>query len=123
MLKIADPLAYQHAYLSSELGEIFNKAPPFSIDEVDEDTISNVTAISCLGTTEDVSVVNRKPIEDNECPICYTDFEPEKEAIVYCKAICGTNIHNDCLNSWLKAQQQAYGKSTCPYCRHDWVRS
>jgi hypothetical protein len=60
---------------------------------------------------------NRKLIE-GECPICYDDLEPGKDAIVYCKASCGNNVHKDCMQKWIEMTRD---KATCPYCRATWA--
>jgi hypothetical protein len=105
VLKAPEDVGYQLALTSQELRDLFKNAAPIpSADSTD--TTST--------TTEDG---NRKPIE-GECPICYTDFEPAKEPIVYCKTGCGNNVHRDCMQSWMTAKA---GKATCPYCRAQWA--
>ncbi|KAF2677246.1 hypothetical protein K458DRAFT_378710 [Lentithecium fluviatile CBS 122367] len=105
VLKAPEHVGYQLALTSGELRDLFKNAAP--IPRADATDTS---------TTDDEDG-NRKPIE-GECPICYTDFEPEKEAIVYCKAACGNNIHKDCMQSWMAAKA---GKATCPCCRAQWA--
>ena len=100
VLKAPEHIGYQLALTSSELRDLFKNAAPIPAADAE--------AASSDG--------NRKLIE-GECPICYTDFD-EKEAVVYCKAACGNNVHKDCMNSWAVARQ---GKATCPYCRAAWV--
>ena len=56
---------------------------------------------------DDNTAGNRKPIED-DCPICFMEFEPAKEEIVWCKAACGNNIHKPCFDKWA-ATQRAQG--------------
>lgn len=41
----------------------------------------------------------RKKIS-GECPICYEEFEPKNEEIVWCKATCGNNVHKACFGAW-----------------------
>lgn len=48
---------------------------------------------------EDLTAGKRKPV-DGECPICFMEFEPDKEEIVWCRAACGNNIHKECFNKW-----------------------
>ncbi len=45
------------------------------------------------------SHVPRKVIS-GDCPICYEDFEPNTEEIVWCKAGCGNNVHRTCFDNW-----------------------
>lgn len=95
-------LEYQLSFVSSELREIFEKAPP----------LPSTTA------NESEKDGNRKPV-DGECPICVVDFEPDSgEEILYCKASCGNNIHAECFNMW-KATKPV-GGVTCPFCRSPW---
>lgn len=101
VLKAPAELQYQLAFLSSELCEIFARAP-------------------ALPSTEDANKnnpSNRKAI-DGDCPICFTEFEPDNEEIVFCKAACGNNIHKTCFEQWAKSQA---GKEVrCVYCRTPW---
>ncbi|KAK3336336.1 SWIM zinc finger protein [Cercophora scortea] len=102
---------YQLALLSTELQDIFARAPaapaaPAAAD--DADSKSN----------------NRKPV-DGDCPICLSEMEPEGgggEAVVWCRAACGQNIHKHCFEMWAttKRQQGAEAKVTCPSCRSLW---
>ncbi|KAB5559940.1 hypothetical protein GE09DRAFT_1285835 [Coniochaeta sp. 2T2.1] len=96
---------YQLALLGSELREVFEAAGPVpSETEVEQQK-------------EDK---NRKPIE-GECPICYEGLE-EGEALVYCRASCGQNMHKACMEMWAatKRAQGREAKVTCPYCRTLW---
>ncbi|KAK3694194.1 SWIM zinc finger protein [Podospora appendiculata] len=80
---------YQLALLSTELQGIFAHAPPVAAED---DSKSN----------------NRKPV-DGDCPICFSEMEPEEgggEAVVWCRAACGQN--------------GAGTQATCPYCRSVW---
>ena len=86
VLKATGKLSYQRAYLSSELREIFEKSPRHK--EVP------------VGDSE--KDPNRKPVE-GECPVCFMDFEPGKEDIVYCRSGCGNNIHQQCFQQWEKS--------------------
>lgn len=116
VLKAPENIAYQRALLTSELREVFKNAPPIPDAHAESSTDGN-----------------RKPIE-GDCPICkpcgldpfntllitllgYEEFETDKEAIVYCRAGCGNNVHKNCMDSWGKASK---GKVTCPYCRCNW---
>ena len=102
VLRVSTGLDYQLAFLSSELREIFAKAPPLPAE----------TATS--GKQDG----NRKPLDD-ECPICSEDFEAgSSESIVYCKAACGNNIHKECFERW--AATKRGGSVTCPFCRTPW---
>ncbi|KAJ9160555.1 SWIM zinc finger protein [Coniochaeta hoffmannii] len=96
---------YQLALLGSELREIFDSAGPVPTDGAEQ---------------QEEADKNRKPIE-GECPICYEALEAG-EALVYCRAGCGQNMHRACLEMWAatKRAQGAASKVTCPYCRQQW---
>ncbi|KAB5547144.1 SWIM zinc finger protein [Coniochaeta sp. 2T2.1] len=99
---------YQLALLGSELREIFEAAGPIPSENDGE------------GGGEKEEDKNRKPIE-GECPICYEGLE-EDEALVYCRASCGQNMHKACMEMWAatKRAQGREAKVTCPYCRTLW---
>jgi hypothetical protein len=105
VLKAREDIAYQLALTTSELREVLNNAPP--IPGVDTDTKD------ARGEQDG----NRKPIE-GECPICYDDLDPGKDAIVYCQTSCGNNVHKSCIQTWIA---MANSKATCPYCRAKWA--
>jgi hypothetical protein len=102
VLRAPAELEYQLAFISSELKDIFARAPPLPSETAENDGKDG----------------NRKPVE-GECPICCNDFEPESsETIVYCKAACGNNIHKDCFGQW--AATKTGQAVTCPFCRTPW---
>ncbi|KAF2086120.1 hypothetical protein K490DRAFT_12448, partial [Saccharata proteae CBS 121410] len=101
VLHAPEHLEYQLAFVTSELREIFANAPP--IPSADADAAENDG--------------KRKPIE-GDCPICCKDYELEEEKIVYCKAACGNNIHQECFDQW--AASKKGGAVTCPFCRQPW---
>jgi hypothetical protein len=53
----------------------------------------------------------RKPIE-GECPICYSDLQEPGEALVWCRAQCGQNFHQECASTWAAA---GGSRATCAY--------
>jgi hypothetical protein len=104
VLKAPENFAYQLALTTIELREVLKNAPRIPGVETDP--------TDAQGKQDG----NRKPIE-GECPICYDDLEPEKDAIVYCKASCGNNVHKGCMQKWIATSRT---KATCPYCRATW---
>ena len=74
--------------LHQELCEIFAAAPAPASSE----TSASSDAPS-----------HRKEIS-GDCPICFTEFEPETEDIVWCRTACGNNIHQNCFEEWAKSQ-------------------
>lgn len=105
VLKAREEVAYQLALTTSELRELLENAPLIPGVETD------------LMDVNGEQDGNRKPIE-GECPICYDELEPGKDAIVYCKASCGNNVHKDCMQKWIAMTRD---KATCPYCRATWA--
>ncbi|KAF2431921.1 hypothetical protein EJ08DRAFT_586435 [Tothia fuscella] len=105
VLRAPAKLQYQVAFLKSELQEIFSKAPPIVTVDASEPEVD----------------ANRKAIgpEDN-CPICFMEFENGQEGTVYCKAACGNNIHKDCMDQWAASRQRSSAPVTCPFCRTTW---
>ncbi|KAN0085156.1 hypothetical protein V8E54_001623 [Elaphomyces granulatus] len=101
VLKAPSHLRYQLAFLTSELCEIFEKAPIKSKEAEATD-----------------SAGKRKAIE-GDCPICFMEFDSQNEEIVWCKAACGNNIHKACFDRWA-ATQRAQGVR-CVYCRTPWA--
>lgn len=96
-------LAYQLALLSNELRDIFAAAPPIAAPGVE----------GCGSKDSD----KRKPVE-GDCPICFSELGDEKESVVWCRAACGQNIHQECFETWAKTKTS--GDVTCPMCRSVW---
>lgn len=91
-------LVYQKALLGSELRTIFAAAPGV-----------NVSGDSGNG--------KRKPVE-GDCPICFCEFDADSpESVVWCRAACGQNIHQECFETWARTKT---GQVTCPLCRSKW---
>ncbi|KAI0599601.1 hypothetical protein F4775DRAFT_118642 [Biscogniauxia sp. FL1348] len=104
VLRAPFSLVYQLALLSTELQAIFRDAPPIE------------TPGEAAGKAQDK---NRKAIE-GDCPICFTPFE-DGEDIVYCRATCGQNLHQECFEMWaVTKRQSARDQVTCPMCRTPW---
>ncbi|KAI9849573.1 MAG: hypothetical protein M1838_000115 [Thelocarpon superellum] len=101
VLKAPAHLQYQAAFLTAELKDIFEHAPRSS------------TAQAETGERDG----RRRPIE-GECPICVLDLEPAHEEIVYCRASCGNNLHQECFRRWAASKRGA--PVTCVYCRAPW---
>lgn len=56
--------------------------------------------------------VPQRPITGESCPVCFDDFEPEHDEILYCRYQCGHNIHRDCYEQWSR-----HRGPTCVMCR------
>lgn len=99
VLKAPNHLKQQNAFLTSELKEIFSKAPALAAEVIEDEPMDG----------------NRKAMDD-DCPICFMEFEEGNE-IVWCRAACGNNIHKACFDQWANAKM---GHVTCPFCRAQW---
>ncbi|KAL8880257.1 MAG: hypothetical protein Q9192_008055 [Flavoplaca navasiana] len=106
VLKAPPNLQYQLAFLTPELQQIFTQAPPLP-----------TSSPANTETNNDPS--NRKEIS-GDCPICFMEFAPATEEIIFCRAACGNNIHKQCFEQWARAQ--ASGSVKCVYCRTPWLR-
>jgi hypothetical protein len=95
VLKAPQHLVYQAGLLTSELEEIFAKAP--------------------RGDT--AKIAGQKPLDADDCPICFCGFE-KGEQVVWCKAQCGSNIHTACFAQWKKTKGP--DNVTCVMCRQPW---
>ncbi|KAL1840129.1 hypothetical protein VTJ49DRAFT_785 [Mycothermus thermophilus] len=111
VLRARYELVYQLALLSEELREVFAGAPPVEAGVV--------------GGGGGDGDGKRKPVE-GDCPICFCEMEAEgkgAEAVVWCRAACGQNIHKGCFETWAATKRKqggAGGQVTCPYCRSVW---
>lgn len=107
VLRAKHEYTYQLALLSDELRDIFANCP-------------NPAGDRAAGGDNDK---NRKAV-DGDCPICFEEMEsgPGKEALVWCKAACGQNIHRQCFDMWAATKRETHGPKgiTCPYCRSTW---
>lgn len=52
-----------------------------------------------------------------DCPICHEDLSPEAGDITFCRAACGQNLHEKCMEDWNSSRA---GATTCPMCRTAW---
>ncbi|KAL8883281.1 MAG: hypothetical protein Q9215_008279, partial [Flavoplaca cf. flavocitrina] len=89
VLKAPPHLQYQLAFLTTELQQIFTHAPPLPT--------------SSAANADNNEPSNRKEIS-GDCPICFMEFDPAAEEIIFCRAACGNNIHKQCFEQWARAQ-------------------
>ncbi|KAB8257421.1 RING finger domain protein [Aspergillus pseudonomiae] len=101
VLKAPQHLQYQLAFLSMELREIYEGS--FLSREQTK--------------VDDDNGGNRKAVE-GDCPICFMEFEPDREEIVWCRAACGNNIHKTCFQQWAVLQKSQGVR--CVFCRSPW---
>mmetsp|Transcript_30348 Transcript_30348/g.33901 ORF Transcript_30348/g.33901 Transcript_30348/m.33901 type:complete len:300 (-) Transcript_30348:258-1157(-) len=114
---------YQHALLTSELEDIYAKAPAdprsaFASQAV-RTRYAEITGSKSPDLKKGNDGVKQKPVE-GACPICYEDFE-KRDKVVFCKAACGNNVHTNCFNMWEQQKLRAHEKVTCVLCRAPWI--
>ncbi|KAI4242420.1 MAG: hypothetical protein LQ352_007240 [Teloschistes flavicans] len=123
VLKAPENLRYQLAFLSAELRQILDQAPGIPASQKPSSSSDDESPSAPDNEKEEEEEEedrNRKPIE-GDCPICYTEFAPSTEQIIYCKAACGNNVHKECFDQW--ASTTAQGEQVrCVYCRTPWQR-
>jgi hypothetical protein len=66
--------------------------------------------------------VERKPMADSPCPVCFEDFAGQRVKTAYCKFGCGANVHVACMDQWKNKRNREYsrGALTCVLCRAPW---
>ncbi len=124
-LEVSNPLAYQKAYISSELNELYTI---LRTRRVGGTILANdqVRAAVAQDSSSDVAslepsfVQRRSLLDDSDCPICFDDLTNEPESkVTYCRGTCGANFHEACIRRWLSAM--TLSKPSCPHCRQLWV--
>jgi hypothetical protein len=106
VLRARYDLVYQLALLEGEVREILEGAPA----PTEDGDADGAGAGSGKG--------RRKPIE-GDCPICFCELAGE--AVVWCRAACGQNVHKGCFETWAATKRrQGAGEVTCPFCRSVW---
>ena len=138
-LEVSNPLAYQKAYVSSELNELYtilrtrrvggtilaNDQVRAAVVAAASQNGSSTTDISSTSSTtllddQPSSVQRRSLLDDSDCPICFDDLTHEPESkVTFCRGTCGANFHEACIRRWLSAMTLA--KPSCPHCRQLWV--
>lgn len=118
VLKAPAELEYQLAFLTSELQEIFSRAPLPSAESGQvkdrgsaSDGSGDVEGEKGEGKEEEerdkATGTKRKSTDGCDCPICFMPFEEEEMRsgdVVWCRAACGNNVHRACFEQWAEAQ-------------------
>ncbi|RDX56548.1 hypothetical protein OH76DRAFT_395626 [Lentinus brumalis] len=109
---------YQKALLTSELEEIFAKAPraPAAIAH---ERIRNAYAQATGKKVASSSQPSKKrlPSEADDCPICYENMHREAESsLTFCEE-CGNGLHKMCFQQWANSAKNGI---TCVFCRAKW---
>jgi hypothetical protein len=117
------PHVYQAALLKSELEHIFSLMTSRRVggSVMANDQVQQTYTSLKKGDIDEPAVagVTRKSLEaDSDCPICFDSMDGGAQtSLTYCRAMCGTNFHHDCIKRWLGQNRQ---KPTCPACRQQW---
>ncbi|KAK2882475.1 hypothetical protein FQN49_000305 [Arthroderma sp. PD_2] len=68
------------------------------------------------------SAVRKRIRRTEDCPICQERLLPSLssngQSITWCKALCGSNFHADCINEWGRSGPRS--RFNCPCCRATW---
>ena len=123
------PLIYQAAWLESELILMFSQmrnrlrhvsgaSSSVMANEAVRATFAKLEKGEVIDDNddEDVHHAKRKAVEEDDCPICY-DAMTKSDATTFCRARCGANFHQVCIQGWLRQQGR---NATCPMCREPW---
>ncbi|KAF8474929.1 hypothetical protein BDZ91DRAFT_712017 [Kalaharituber pfeilii] len=120
VLRARNDLVYQAALLSFVCPSSFPTDPPQGAltnppphTQELEEIFSNAPSPASEPTKS-----SRKPLDSDDCPICYDSIESDATS-VWCRAMCGTNIHKDCFARWSATANG--GKVNCVMCRTPWV--
>jgi hypothetical protein len=125
-LDIDNPLAYQKAYISTELKELFSL---LRHRRVGGSVLANAQVRAAVAgkkidpeDDQSGSGVQRRSLEeDSDCPICFDELT-DRCQLTYCRAACGANFHADCIRRWLSQPTLSSGAhSLCPTCRQPWI--
>lgn len=112
---------YQAALLESELRDIFARMAERRVGGVWANEQVRATYAASLKAAPDddntTSGVQRKALQDYvDCPICFDSMLETTGKLTFCRAMCGTNFHEDCIRRWLGQNRNP----TCPNCRQPW---
>ena len=117
VLKAPEHLQYQLAFLSS-VSPIWVRPVDLATDEnLTSKELHEIFAAAPAPASSETSASSDAPSNRKEasgdCPICFTEFEADRDEIVWCRAKCGNNLHRDCFEQW--ARSQAGKEIRCVY--------
>ena len=117
VLKAPEHLQYQLAFLSS-VSLIWVRPIDLATDDVlTSKELHEIFAAAPAPASSETSASSDAPSNRKEasgdCPICFTEFEADRDEIVWCRAKCGNNLHRDCFEQW--ARSQAGKEIRCVY--------
>jgi hypothetical protein len=107
-----DPLAFQKAYIQSELDEILDKLKHRRAGGSFEANAQVQASYKAIKEGSSESMPPAKSLHDDvDCPICFDTLL--QGARTHCW-VCRTNFHADCIQRWSTLNK------TCPNCRSAW---
>jgi hypothetical protein len=125
----SSPLIYQAAWLRFELQEMFDQMTQ-RYQQVSGAVMANSLVRATFAKFEKgeqapaaedddgTNVARRQQVkEDDDCPICFDVLQGGGDKITFCRANCGANFHQGCINHWLRQHRT---NPTCPICREAW---
>ncbi|OBZ69139.1 hypothetical protein A0H81_10892 [Grifola frondosa] len=112
---------YQKALLTSELEDIFARAPlaPNAVAHPRiRDAYARATGKAVASSSAADSGKKRMPGPEDDCPICYENMHRvDEKTLTFCNE-CGNGLHKQCFQQWANT---AKNNVTCVFCRAKWV--
>ncbi|KAF8177222.1 hypothetical protein BJ912DRAFT_1024225 [Pholiota molesta] len=117
---------YQKALLTTELEEIFARAPPapnsMAHPHIREAYARATGKAPAAAPTPTPSNDRRRiPGPGDDCPVCYDGMNGVAEdSLVFC-GDCGNAVHKECFGEWQRTAAKTGKNLTCVWCRARWV--
>ncbi|TBU65607.1 hypothetical protein BD310DRAFT_943167 [Dichomitus squalens] len=112
---------YQKALLTSELEDIFARAPrdPAAVaHERIQKAYAQATGKNVASGSQKIK--RRLPGKEDMCPVCFEDMEGvDEKTLTFCDE-CGNGLHKDCFQQWMNTQINQGKPVTCMFCRAKW---
>ncbi|CDS06873.1 hypothetical protein LRAMOSA09398 [Lichtheimia ramosa] len=114
--------AYSKLHLTNqELQDVFANCTPepsVMVSDTVKELINN--KLHGVPVVEEESSVQRRDLDEVDCPICYESLAEEPlVTITFCRT-CGNNVHQDCFNKWSQQLTRQRLAVTCVFCRSEW---
>jgi hypothetical protein len=123
---VDNPLAFQRAYLASELDELLIMSRDRQVggsvmaNQQVRESFARATASPSGTANLEAHTPPRRSLANSDCPICF-DRMLETDETTSCHAVCGATFHKDCMRRWIAATRQQQNQApTCPHCRSVW---
>jgi hypothetical protein len=107
ILKVPEPLRWQHAFLEEELQQIFANAPVLRVSP--PQSVAGPPFV----------FVEPGPLEDSICPLCFWDFS-DNAALTFSCVFCGHPVHRECFEV-CKKLKVGFGPMKCIVCLGSWL--